>query len=191
MGSAEDKNGSHALVASEPDDPLKPTQAPELFFGLVGSVGADLDLVCRVLKAELKKVHYNCELIRLSELIRTIDCFKGIPVRPEDKRIHEHMKAGTKLREETGRGDILALMSVGAIRRHRQKVGPASNKPVPHQAYVLRSLKHPEEVFALRDIYGDCFFLISAYSPREKRVESLSKIIAKSHSSSRLRTHNQ
>jgi cytidine deaminase len=43
---------------------------------------------------------------------------------------------------------------------------------------VLRSLKRPEEVSTLRDIYGRNFFTLAAYSPKSKRSDRLATKIA-------------
>ena len=82
------------------------------------------------------------------------------------------------------RGDILALMSLLEVRYFRQEKHGDPNRTVPRQAYIFRSLKHPEEVGVLREIYGRLFFLISAYSPKSKREDMLKRIIARSHGDS-------
>lgn len=45
-------------------------------------------------------------------------------------------------------------------------------------AFVLRSLKHPDEVETLRSVLGPRFFLIAAYSPRKLRRRRLEDDIA-------------
>ena len=55
------------------------------------------------------------------------------------------------------------------------------DKPVPDTAYIFNSLKLPNEVNTLKSIYGSAFFLISVYSPRRTRVDTLSKRIAESY----------
>lgn len=164
-------------------DPLQPLEGPEIFIGLVGPAGADIDLVCQVLQDELAKVRYETRPIRLSHLIGTIDKYKDIPRSPEDVRIRRHMDSGTELRETTGRGDILALLSVLGIRRHREEVTKDPNAPAGRTAYIIRSIKHPKEIHSLRDIYGRLFFGISVYSPRVRRVDALARRIAESNGS--------
>jgi cytidine deaminase len=50
-----------------------------------------------------------------------------------------------------------------------------SNQMVPAAgtAYILDSLKNPDEARLLREIYGDGFLLISAYAPRDDRQSAL------------------
>lgn len=166
---------------------MKSLDGPELVFGLIGPIGTDLDLVCAVLSEELLKVNYKSNVIRISSLIPSIDKYKNLSKlggNDEGKRIKEYMKAGTQLRKKTGRGDILALLVVSNMREQREDENRSSglgpDDPLHRTAYVLRSLKHPKEIETLRDIYGRAFIVISAYSPREKRVEVLSQLIAKS-----------
>jgi cytidine deaminase len=93
-----------------------------------------------------------------------------------------HMEAGSELREVTQRGDVLALLSVAKIRKLREFHLGDANLPGPDSrtAYILRSLKHPDEVKTLRGIYGRAFSLISAYEPRASRENNLTARIASS-----------
>ncbi len=52
--------------------------------------------------------------------------------------------------------------------------------PLSGCAYILRSLKTPAEVQLLRRIYGECFFLIAAYSSHDARIAGLAEHIATS-----------
>ncbi len=46
-------------------------------------------------------------------------------------------------------------------------------KPKPKQAWLLWSLKRPEEVEILRKVYREGFFLIGVFSPRDERKKNL------------------
>jgi cytidine deaminase len=145
-------------------------------------MGADLDLVTDILKKELADVGYSSCVIRLSSLLSSI---RGLSLtlipKPEDERIHSHMKAGTEIRTRTGWADILAFLAVARIREERKARSGNSNTPVERIAYILRSLKHKSEIDSLRDVYGDGFITISVYSPKDRRCSDLAKVIAKSH----------
>jgi len=99
------------------------------------------------------------------------------------------MDAGTKIREEFSRGDMLALLAVSEIRERRERITKDPDKPAPRHAYIIRSVKHPAEISALRDIYGRLFVGISIYAPRHKRVEALAKRIAESNNSTNVRKY--
>ncbi|MFP4173034.1 MAG: hypothetical protein ACLFV4_09000, partial [Candidatus Hydrogenedentota bacterium] len=75
------------------------------------------------------------------------------------------------------RPEIKALMTTGnktLLAAFRPTSGREEEGPTrPRQAYVIRSLKRPEEVNALRRIYGNGFFLIGVYVAPEQRRENL------------------
>lgn len=47
-------------------------------------------------------------------------------------------------------------------------------------AYIFTSLKHPSEIELLRRVYRNSFYVISVYTPRDKRQENLRRRIAQS-----------
>jgi deoxycytidylate deaminase len=164
---------------------------PELVIGLVGAVGSNLSDVISVLTQELKIVGYNTYTIKLSDLIRNIAPHLKIkcPLKGahNELRIEGLMDAGNELRRLSERSDALAILAINAIIEYRKKHNKNLRKdkgktPVSSQAYILDSLKHPEEVKKLREIYGDNFLLISLYAPQEKREERLYEKIKSSHS---------
>lgn len=157
-------------------DPLNPLEYPDLVFGLIGPAGTDLPQVIRQLGKELKRFGYSVEEIKLSRLIELF-LEKNYSHCTEDQRIENLMADGTKIREASRRGDAIALLAVAEIRRLRKTNHNNKSQKV---AYILVSLKHPHEVETLRNIYGEGFFAISAYSPRESRVDALAERIAKS-----------
>jgi deoxycytidylate deaminase len=105
--------------------------------------------------------------------------------------IETHQDAGDLLRTKTQRGDLLALLAIARIRELRRHFGsdqaeaeqPATVKspnqipldrevldlyqglrpPLSRTAFILRSLKHPDEARTLRDVYGPRFVLIGAH----------------------------
>lgn len=158
--------------------PLEPIDFPELVIGLVGPAGSDLGLVIEKLKSELSKVGYEVEEIRLSKLIEAF-LEKNYDDTSEYDRINHLMDHGTDIRERSGRGDAIALLAIAEIRSLREQ--RKDTKKSPRVAYILRSLKHPHEVATLKNIYGGGYFTISAYSPREARVDALAERITKSN----------
>lgn len=170
---------------------------PELVIGLIGPVGADLELVIDAAKRQLDRVGYKSIVVRVSELITNIQAFHSKGSKTFDsayERIDSLMDAGSALRRGTGRGDALALMTVAEIRRLRtnanRKAHPdweedkCAKTALTRTAYIIRSLKNPSEVRTLRDVYGRAFFVVSAYSPRSKRVTDLAEQISISASDS-------
>ncbi|HEY5758896.1 MAG TPA: anti-phage dCTP deaminase [Steroidobacter sp.] len=170
-------------------DHLPALSGPELVFGLVGAVGSDLQAVTRTLTAELERVRYRVEEIHVSSLLHQLDRYSYLGngrFECEFDRIREHMKAGTDLRNRTEAGEVMALLAISAIRQRRIALQPerpqaeAAEQPLERTAFVIRSLKHPDEIQMLRYVYGRAFNVISTYTPRQDRVEEVASSIAES-----------
>ena len=160
----------------------------ELVFGLAGPVGADLQEVSRTLADALKKGGYaEVEEISVSALIRQIASRRTLTRpdgsrielfdEPEEKRIASFMDSGNAIRRLCASPAAVASAAIAEVRGRRRRLG---GKP-SRRAYILRSLKRPEEVHLLRRVYGPGFFLIGVNVNRPTRVESLAKRIARSH----------
>jgi deoxycytidylate deaminase len=161
--------------------PLPP--GPEIFIGLVGAAGTNLDAVSDIFTSTLRGVDYFCETVRISDFFDEVepDSVPGWPQLDDethDAHLSTRMEAGDKFREVLDRGDALtlfAILKIMTLRREMQERG------ITRRAYLLRSLKHPDEVSTLREVYGDNFYLVSAYSPEDTRTEYLAKDIARGH----------
>lgn len=159
---------------------------PEIVIGLVGAVGTDMQAVYDALNRVLAEIGYSHSEIRLSGFLKDLPFPPSIPLveSPYEKRLDTYMSAGNEWRRTTKSGDALALLAIGHIREERKKAnGTSSREPAPknNHAFILRSLKHAKEVETLRDTYGPSFFLLSAYTPRQKRIETLTRQINASH----------
>ena len=163
------------------ETPLKYTN-PELFIGIVHATGTDLTIVSKSLQERLEQYKYRYENTRLIELLYEIEKWRNLPQSPIDDRITSHMDAGNEFRAIIEDGAALALLGVSAIVEKRININGSSsaNEPVSRCAYVFRGIKHPEEVQALRDIYGAGFILIGVYSPHDLRLDYLSRRISES-----------
>jgi deoxycytidylate deaminase len=174
---ASDDEGGEIIVTEQE------YKGPELFFGLVGAVGTDLRYVQTVLVRELQTVQYLPHEIRLSSLLKECEKYSDLEkmdAGPEHQRIRAYMDAGDDFRKTSERGDAVALLAMGKVRDLRTEMLGDASKPVPGQAYIFNSLKHPHEIDTLRRVYGTAFFTISVYESREKRRAALSELIAKS-----------
>ena len=156
--------------------PLVPKPSPEVVFAFVSPVGIDLDPVIEALVRRLEGVQYRASIVRLSAEIEKFFGFDHSRL-PENKRIEALMAAGTKLREDSRCGEAVALLAITEIRRIRLQELDGSCEG---NAYILRSLKHPDEVETLRAVYGKGFFLISAYAPRDARVAAMAEKVTHS-----------
>lgn len=186
MVSSIEESGAYMTDHSE----LASITGPELVVGLIGPVGADLDLVVESLSAQLVRVGYSVIETRVSALLANVGSYSEFADKTfasDFDRIQTLMDAGSSLRRETARGDALALLSVAEIRRSRVEANKTmhaawddercAKTPLARTAYVLRSLKNPSEIRTLKDVYGRAFFVVSAYAPRNSRVTDLAKQI--------------
>lgn len=162
---------------------------PEIFFGLVGAVGTDLDIAITALEDALRSANYESRVVKVIDQLKA---FKRYSNRLDKPSIYDRyvgrMDAGDDFRKVSGLGQALALLSILAIReQHRRAYSPkrSPQQPIPRCAYILKSLKHPAEVETLRRVYGPNFYLISAYTPRDIRAQNLVARIASSSSDSR------
>lgn len=167
----------------------KTSEFPELIFAFAAPVGVDLSALVQGLQESLDAVGYRHKHIKLSGLLRNFDRWNDVPETPVDKRYEALMNAGDAFREELKSGDALALLAVGDIREYRELNGGNAKEPVVRQAYILDSLKHPDEVKTLRTIYGSAFVLISGYAPKDARVEELARRIAASKHAAKRDAH--
>jgi deoxycytidylate deaminase len=160
------------------------SQQPELVFGLVGALGADLKAVASALRRELRDVGYcvSDEPIKLSALMHRLPGSPFDALLRDGKRagVESHMDAGNALRERL-RDDALAMLAVIAIRVAREKefnrprVSPANGV-----AFILDSLKHHAEVETLRRLYGPAFIAVGVYTPYEQRLDAVKKRLRES-----------
>jgi deoxycytidylate deaminase len=161
----------------------KPTfgkeKSHELFFALVGPVGTNLSAVNDILCKELRALDFHVQVVRMSQLLEELPeldpSFKTLPTAPEDLRIRSRMEAGDDFRRRLNTSAALAYLAVVFVRRARRR--ECSEKP--KRAFIFDSLKRPEELLALRRIYGDALVCISMFSPRDERVASLAQRIAR------------
>jgi deoxycytidylate deaminase len=155
---------------------------PELVIGLVGAVGCDLPGIADSFVTAFREVGYDAHPIRLSHRLHELEPWASLSmIHDQEQYIDGHMDAGNELRDKTTK-DVRALLGMAQIRvlRQREETAESENEPRSRTVYILNSLKRPEEVTTLREIYGSAFLLVSAYASRERRRESLALRIARS-----------
>jgi hypothetical protein len=141
----------------------------ELVIGLVGAVGAELNKVEDIIRDRLKVFRYEVEEIRISRDVipRTIRG-AGIASTDEYSRIRGMMDAGNEARRISNNNAILALGAASVIfEKREQENGHVKSKA--RRAYIVNSLKHPEEARRLKEIYPQAFFLLGVHSDEKRR----------------------
>jgi deoxycytidylate deaminase len=165
-------------------------ERPEIVIGLVGALGTELEAVSISIQKILSELNYKSIEVKPSALLRDLpNGLINIKLieEPARERLQSYMDAGNDLRKQMNRGDALSRLVVTAIRDKRYGLNDSisdeeerSNKPLNSHAFIIRSLKHPDEVKMLRKVYGPSFFLISAYAPRQARQENLARRLSSS-----------
>lgn len=147
----------------------------ELVIGLVGALGADLETTREILIKRLNAYKYKTKIIKISKDVISIISSEKIKYSNEYERIEANMSAGDNARRDSGYNSILALGAASIISTGRtdSHTKPGEKTVRNRCAYIIDSLKHPEEVEKLRDIYSEGFYLIGVYSGYDARVKYL------------------
>src|ERR1035441_3927892 len=159
------------------DEILGVADETELFIALVAAVGTDVGMISDEVSIELAEYAYEVHSLRLSEYLAE-EVGEDFKTKKFDEQLSDAMLAGDKLRAAWNRSDALALHAISDIVATREKlsppvVGDAQPEYLDRHAFVLRSLKTPDELETLRAIYGPRLIVIAAYSPKDQRLEHL------------------
>ena len=149
----------------------------EIIFGLVGPLGTDLHAVSAALKDALTQVGYDSEVHRLSRLMADLSAEPWSSLSPTAP-IEMFMDAGNRLRETLNRKDAMAMLGLMSVLAVREAKSGSTTTTFPRFAHILHSLKRPEEVRALRKMYGPALVVLAAYSPRQNRLIHLARRLA-------------
>ena len=143
----------------------------EIFIGLIGAVGVDLDDVAGKLGWALEQARYVPLTVRVSACVAEL---LGVETDDldEESRVECLQDAGDRLRTIADNGAAAMFPTIADICRQRE-----ANKANDARAYIIKSMKRPEEVQFLRQVYGDHFFAIGCVAPLVKRKEYLKRVI--------------
>ena len=169
---------------------LSQRQSQELVIALCGPIGCGIDKVkdqlCQVLESEDYKV-FDIRVSRLIEKYYAEILKHPLQYNTQSRsaRYNALMDAGNELRQEHG-GTICADLATTHISELRQISGKdgrdgeaiLTDKKVAleKRAYIIDQLKHPEEVTALKSIYGSLCYLIGVLSDNARRERTLVQI---------------
>lgn len=143
----------------------------ELVIGIVSTVGTNSSDIKTCIIDSLNKFHYQSHIIKVSEVILSkfvanLPDFSG----NEYKRISFFMDKGNEIRKKTQDAAILMKGVAAFIFDNYRRDNEA---PQPRHAYIIDSIKHPDEVEFLRNTYGEGFHLIGISDTYEHRKRYL------------------
>jgi hypothetical protein len=134
---------------------VEEARRPELVFGLIGALGAEVGAVEGYVRDRISQLGYFVpETIKLTDLLRELNgpSFEALKVAGDRASIKSKMDAGNELRAKTERAEAMAMLGVNRIRAYRERLGVPDGRATKATAFILNSLKHPTEVRALRRI---------------------------------------
>lgn len=144
---------------------LDGVETSEIVIGIVSAVGTKSKRVIDPLIDRLRIFGYTAEEIRVSSILPNYRAGEG-----EYKRIRHYMEAGDDLRKKAGNNAILAA---GVAKLISEKRG--APKVVEKKAFIVNSLKHPDEVAFLRKVYGEGFYLFGLHADEKRRHRFLTE----------------
>ncbi|MBK1826887.1 anti-phage dCTP deaminase [Haloferula rosea] len=142
---------------------MNAANSAEIILAFVGGVGVDLTIAEAAAETQLKKFGFSVETVKITrDVLPRLDSKATRAFDSDFKRINTMMDVGNSVRKKFG-NDILASGVASEIAKIRK------SKPAARRAVLIHSLKHPEEVRKLREIYPRSFYLIGIHAPLDAR----------------------
>ncbi len=155
----------------------------ELVIGLACAVGTNIKTVIDLIKNRLQSFGYNSEVIKISKQLIEPSLADEISESSSSyDRINKLMDQGNELRKKASPSEPYNILASGVahcINRIRQDKSKKINKEdtaqiqVPKTAFIVDSLKHPDEVDKLREIYPTGFYMFVINESEESRIKYL------------------
>jgi deoxycytidylate deaminase len=141
---------------------------------LVSPIGAGVDRVLSSIEDCIGAYGYRPIPISLAKLMEKVQP-AGDPLPEIGTRDYyaKRMDAGDRIRRLTNHGSAVAALAIDQMNQMRGEKAFASTS-----AFILRSLKHKDEVALLRSVYGDSFRLFGVTTPLDERRGNLDERMA-------------
>ena len=159
----------------------------EIVIVLTGPICSGLSTISEKLDSNLKHYHYETKKIKVSEIISRFSKQYSIPVDSTSAftRIRSLQKLGNEIRKNHkpyALSNLVVLEITKARDEHTEQNSLESDeKHNLRMAYIVDSLKNPQEIILLRQIYGNSLFVVGVDCPyddarkrakNEKNIES-------------------
>ncbi|CAM2006423.1 CMP/dCMP-type deaminase domain-containing protein [Acanthopleuribacter pedis] len=83
------------------------------------------------------------------------------------------MNEGNNLRKKTGENAVFALAISSLVNNLRTAGNTGELSPLDRTAFVVHSLKHPEEIEKLRETYSVGLYVVGVFADRKSRLKAL------------------
>ncbi len=157
------------------------SSTPELVIALVTGLGTQVRPVVDDLRAALKRVGYETEFIRVSDLIHQLSLERGSESVESETRAEQLMDEGDRLREAVNHGGAACALAMTTIRRQRAAETKSAQTERKSVATIIQSLKHPEEIRLLRMAYGPRLLVVGVSASLEDRQRALETRLRDEH----------
>lgn len=180
-------NVEHVLFGELPQDGVAVdiigrSRSRELFFAVVGPVGAGGSRVIDSLKRVAEAAGYACEVIKASELIRAwyrdVQPAEIISTEKTLSVVERLQDLGDEMRRPDSAAVARHVMREIAMKRAgAQNIEYVRGQAVPpgdmKRVYLIDSIRHPAEVNVLRRTYGNSFALIAVVCEERERKQRI------------------
>lgn len=165
-------------------------QRPDIYIGLVGAAGTNLQILKNQIKAQFAAFGYQCRQIKVSHLLTD---FASVDLKnvAENDRIKFLMDVGDSIRRAAGNGDGVMSLVLKEIRKDRGADAALASGFKGSTVYIIDSLKNPSEISALDSIFARNYFTIGVYTPERERSKRLATLIAKTKKESYSPSHEE
>lgn len=160
---------------------------PELVFGFVAPIGADLTNTLGAFREFLQHTGYIVEEVKVTDAFKhfreVVKPKTALEHKKTKERYETHIAYGNQLREHFKDDSILAATSIVRLQRKRLRSRPSPPDSYQGIAYLVYQFKRKEEVDLFRTVYRSTFFQVSVYSRRGARVDYLARRFGESANS--------
>jgi deoxycytidylate deaminase len=175
-------------------DSIQKIKFPELVFGFVAPIGADLTTTVAAFRSYFERRNYTVVEIKVTDIFNVLQKYiaPDMPLEksPLQRRYATYIAYGDQLRAKFDDA-ILAATSIRRVMSKRLKVARMPEERFSRTVFLIHQFKRKEEIDLLRNVYGRLFFQVSIYSRRGVRVDYLSRKFASSnHATGHLKYRN-
>jgi deoxycytidylate deaminase len=167
-------------------DRIQRIDFPELFFGFVSPIGADITGTIAAFRRYFRSRDYSVVEIKATDIFLPLSKYvkpdQALVRAPLQERYRSYIAYGNQLRARFD-DEIIATAAINRIVQRRLRFNLPEDARYSKTVYLVHQFKREEEIDLLRSVYGRLFFQVSVYSRRGARVDYLSRRFANSRNS--------
>lgn len=169
-------------VTEKTSDRIAKARSKELFFGVVGPVGAGGSRVIGSLERVCKEAGYVVEIIKASAVIKKWADSQSLPQTQSENDNLQNVEVMQDLGDKMRENDT-SEVALGVLREIAQKratavnvnyeVGVAVPPDDKKRVYLIDSIRHPSETNVFRRTYGNSFALLGVVCEKPERINRI------------------